>query len=145
MSLADIPIYLVTIVVAWLLSHLVKYGIALVQHNALKFGDQIFRSGGMPSAHTTTVTALVTVIGFTDGVTSAVFGLGVMFLLIISHDAVRVRRATGEQGDALIQLIEKTKSKIVLRTSPKGHSLAEVAAGWIAGLVIGLAIFAILG
>lgn len=145
MSLSDLPIYLATIVVAWLLSHLVKYAIALVRRNALKFGDQIFRSGGMPSAHTTTVTALVTVIGLLDGINSAIFGLGIMFLLIVSHDAVRVRRATGEQGDALIQLIEKTKTKITLRASPKGHSLAEVAVGWIAGIAIGVAVFAILG
>lgn len=145
MQLSDLPIYLVTIATTWLLVHIAKYIIALIRGNALKFSSQIFRSGGMPSAHTATVTALVTVIGLVGGIDSAVFGLGVMFLLIVSHDAVRVRRSAGEQGVALSQLIKETKSKILLKPAPLGHSLTEVAVGWVVGIVIGLAIFAILG
>lgn len=137
-------IYLITIVVAWILAHLVKYAIALIRKNNRSFREQIFISGGMPSAHATTVAALTTVIGLIEGFSSASFALGVMFLLIITHDAVRVRRASGEQGEALTNLIKEMKSKIILGRSPKGHTVAEVAVGWIFGILIGFAVFAFL-
>jgi acid phosphatase family membrane protein YuiD len=143
MSLQDLPIYLIAIVAGWILAHVVKYIIALAKRNNRKFREQVFISGGMPSAHATTVAALTTVIGLTEGFSSATFALGVMFLLIITHDAVRVRRASGEQGEALSQLIKEAKSKIILGRSHKGHTIAEVAVGWIFGILIGLAVFAI--
>jgi acid phosphatase family membrane protein YuiD len=72
-----------------------------------------------------------------DGWGSGLFALATLFLLIVTHDAVRVRRASGEQGEAIGLLIDETKSKIPHPRAPKGHTPAEVGAGWLLGLVVG--------
>lgn len=137
------PLYLLTIVVTWVLAHIIKYAIALGTKKALKFKEQVFASGGMPSAHAATVMSLATVIGLAEGINSAAFAVTALLLLIVTHDAVRVRLASGRQGDALVALIKEVKSTIELGRSPKGHTIPEVAAGWVLGLIVGIAMFAI--
>ena len=132
--------YLFAIVVTWLVAHIIKYGIDLLTPLPETKREKVFRSGGMPSAHVATMTALWTVILVLNGWTSAIFALASLMLLIIAHDAVRVRRASGEQGKALALLIDETKSKIPHPRAPKGHTPMEVAAGFVLGIIIGLLI-----
>ncbi len=136
-----VPVYLITIVVGWLLAHVVKYVIAVRKGKQVDFTHQLFMSGGMPSSHATTSVALWTVIALKDGIDSGLFGLATLFVLIVCYDAVKVRRSSGEQGEAIVQLIKASKSDIRLPRTAKGHTPIEVLAGAIFGAVIGSIVF----
>jgi acid phosphatase family membrane protein YuiD len=137
----QLPVYIVAIVVAWLVAHVIKYIIAGVRHQKLDFTHQLFVSGGMPSSHAATSVAVWVVVLLTDGYQSAVFGLATLVTLIICYDAVKVRRSVGEQGEALQALIKKGNTKIALPRAARGHTPLEVVAGAILGVLVGCVVF----
>lgn len=133
--------YIWAIVVAWLASHVVKYLIAMHKGQQLDFTHQLFISGGMPSSHAATSVAVWTVILLKDGVQSGLFGLATLLVLVVTYDAVKVRRSSGEQGDAIAQLIRVSKSDIRIPRAAKGHTPLEVLVGALFGSVIGFVVF----
>ena len=137
----QVSVYIWAIVVAWTAAHLIKYAVALSKGTQLGFRKQIFVSGGMPSAHVSTVVALWTVILLTDGVTSGLFGVITLLALIVAHDAVRVRRSSGEQGVVVLELMRAAKSKLPEPRVSKGHSVPEVVVGALFGIVVGTVVF----
>jgi acid phosphatase family membrane protein YuiD len=133
--------YIVALIVAWLLSHIVKYVIATIQGKRLDLTHQLFISGGMPSSHAATSVAVGMVILLRDGVQSGVFGLATLVVLVICYDAVKVRRSSGEQGAAIQQLIRETGSSQSMPRAAKGHTPVEVLAGSALGVLIGVVVF----
>jgi acid phosphatase family membrane protein YuiD len=81
------------------------------------------------------------VIGLRDGFDSGLFGLGLLFALIVMYDAVKVRRSSGEQGRAIHQIIKESGSKVSLPRAAKGHTPIEVVFGTILGATIGVVVF----
>lgn len=133
--------YLITILFAWLGAHLVKYIISSIKKEKRTLRAYLFVSGGMPSAHSAAVVAMVTIIGLKNGFSSGLFGMALLFAIIVMYDAMKVRRSSGEQGLAIYRLIKETKSKMELPRVAKGHSLEEVALGALLGLVVGFVVF----
>ena len=133
--------YLITILLAWLVAHIVKYIISTIKNEKQTIRSYLFVSGGMPSAHSTAVVAMATIIGLKDGVGSGLFGLAVLFAVIVMYDAMKVRRASGEQGMAIHKLIKDLNTKIKLPKVAKGHSPLEVAMGALLGATIGFVVF----
>jgi acid phosphatase family membrane protein YuiD len=137
----DISPYVATIVIAWLVAHIIKFFIAKIKGQKRTIATQLFISGGMPSSHSATVVAVTVLIGLRDGMASGLFGLAVLVVLIVMVDAVKVRRSSGEQGMAIRQLIQEQKSKVALPRAAMGHTPVEVLVGAILGAVIGLVVF----
>lgn len=133
--------YIIAIIAAWLLAHVVKYTIAMSRGTQLDLTHQLFISGGMPSSHAATSVAIWTVILLKDGVSSGLFGLATFVVLVVCYDAVKVRRSSGEQGEAIEALIKETKSSVRVPRAAKGHTPLEVVAGAIFGAAIGLVVF----
>ena len=133
--------YVLAIVTAWFFSHAVKYIVAAVRGKQLDFTHQLFVSGGMPSSHSATALAVWTVILLTDGPASGLFGLATLVVLIVTYDAVKVRRSSGEQGSAIAVLIKESKSKAVIPRAAKGHTPLEVVVGAVFGITVGLIVF----
>jgi len=133
--------YLITILLAWLSAHLIKFVISLKNNERLTLRSYLFISGGMPSAHSATVVAMTTIIGLKLGFGSGIFGLAVLFAMITMYDALKVRRSSGEQGLAIQKLIKETKCDIDLPRVSKGHTPLEVVLGSILGLAIGIVVF----
>lgn len=133
--------YIIAIVVAWLLAHVVKYTIAFSKGTQVDLTHQLFISGGMPSSHAATSVAVWTVILLKDGVESGLFGLATFVVLVVCYDAVKVRRSSGEQGEAIAELIKEVKSKVRIPRAARGHTPLEVVAGAIFGASIGLVVF----
>ncbi|WP_336595731.1 divergent PAP2 family protein [Bacteroides acidifaciens] len=96
----------------------------------------VVRSGGMPSGHTASLTAMVVCLGYVLGYDSAVFILGIGVWIIVVYDAVNVRYAVGEQGKALNSLLEMNKKPIL--PVVEGHTVLQVIVGAIIGVLIGL-------
>ncbi len=133
--------YLLSILLAWAVAHLVKYVISTMKKEKMNLRGYLFVSGGMPSAHSAAVTAMTTMIALRDGIGSGLFGLALLFASITMYDAMKVRRSSGEQGMALISLMKEQKSKVKYPRVAKGHTPLEVGFGIALGLVIGLVVF----
>jgi acid phosphatase family membrane protein YuiD len=133
--------YLITIFMAWFIAHIVKYIINSIKNERYNFRSNLFMSGGMPSAHSATTVALMTIIGLKDGVSSDLFGLATLFALIVMYDAMKVRRSSGEQGKAIHELIKEQDSSVKLPRAAKGHTPLEVVSGALLGLTIGIVVF----
>lgn len=133
--------YFIAIIAAWLIAQGVKYLLVAVKNRSFDHVRQLYLSGNMPSAHSATVVALVTVIGLKDGIDSGLFALAALFAGIVMYDAMMVRRSSGEQGVAIQQLIKEQKSSIPLPRAAKGHTPLEVLAGAVLGFIIGLVVF----
>jgi len=134
--------YILAAVLSWIVSQGLKYVFATVKGKKLGSMRQLYLSGGMPSAHSASVVALLVVIGFKDGVDSAIFGLALLFAAVVMYDAVMVRRSSGEQGVALRWLFHHfdLTPDAPFRTA-KGHLPREVLGGAIVGAIIGLVVY----
>lgn len=139
--MGPISAYLIAIVVAWLMAHVIKYTIAGLRHQRLDFTHQLFISGGMPSSHAATSVAVWTVVLLIDGPQSAIFGVATLITLIVCYDAVKVRRSVGEQGEALQTLIRAGKKDVQLPRAARGHTPFEVVVGSLLGIAVGIVVF----
>ena len=141
MRVIQISPYLITILLAWVSAHIIKFVISSINKERRTLRAYLFISGGMPSAHSAAVVAMVTIIGLKDGISSGLFGLALLFAVIVIYDAVKVRRSAGEQGIAIHKLLKETGSKIKLPRVAKGHTPTEVALGAVLGAAIGIVVF----
>lgn len=133
--------YIIAVIAAWLVAQGAKYLLVAVTQRRVGSIRQLYVSGNMPSAHTATVTAFVTVVALRDGIHSGLFGLAALLAAVVMYDAIMVRRSSGEQGVAIQQLIKEQKSSVALPRAAKGHTPTEVAVGALLGVVIGLVVF----
>lgn len=135
--------YLIAIAFAWITAQGAKYVVSVVKSGDVRNFRQLYLSGNMPSAHSASVIALLTVIGGLNSVDSAVFAVAALFAAIVMYDAVMVRRSSGEQGAAIRALLREQNSKIAAPRAAKGHTPLEVAIGALLGLVVGLVVITV--
>jgi len=103
--------------------------------------------GGMPSAHTAFAFSLLTVIGYTSGITSPIFVVAIVVAVIILDDALRMRIFLGRHGEALVRLIlllPKEQQKDFPHLEKKlGHEPIEAFVGAIVGIILSLLFLAV--
>jgi uncharacterized protein len=139
-----LSIYLLAPFLGWFLAHTIKVVMNMVKADGKRMHlSTFFKSGGMPSAHSAVMVATLTVIGMREGIDSAIFGLAMVVTAIVIYDALNVRRSVGEQGEVLRQLSDKLKVGKSFFNA-KGHTVAEVTAGVLLGLVTGWLLLQIL-
>jgi len=132
--------YILAVIAGWVIAQGAKYVLKVIQTGDVGQLRQLYLSGNMPSAHATSVAALLTVIGMSDGIDSGLFALAALFAAIVMYDAVMVRRSSGEQGKAIQLLIKESKSTIQTPRAAKGHTPIEVLVGALLGAVIGVVV-----
>ncbi len=132
--------YLLIVVIAWAVAQGCKHLFRLLGRNRRVFNNNprslLLLSGGMPSAHSASVVALLVAIGYHEGVDSAIFALSVVFGSIVIYDAVMVRYSSGNQGDALNQIIKTDYPKIKPLKIAHGHTILEAIVGALIGTVV---------
>ncbi len=133
--------YLIVPFLTWFGIQLFKFIWDLVTTKKFNF-RRLLGAGGMPSSHSAVVVALATMIGRSQGVTTPIFALSVIFALVVMYDACGVRRETGKQAHILNEIIKSPGLKSV-EVSEKlvelvGHTPFQVFAGAVIGLIIGL-------
>ena len=72
--------------IAWLTTQTLKFVFDLITSGRIDF-RRLVGAGGMPSSHSAFVVSLATVIGVSEGLESAAFGLAVAFALVVMYDA----------------------------------------------------------
>ena len=107
-----------------------------------------FTSGGMPSSHSSFVSALTITVGLKYGFGSDLFAIVTVFSLIVTYDASGVRRAVGQQANVLNNLIKHLEGKNFANAKQQlikddlkeliGHTPFEVFAGVLLGALIAL-------
>jgi len=126
---------------AWFVAQVIKILLELIRKKKLNL-RLLMSSGGMPSSHSSFVTAVTTVIGLTEGFDSPIFALGAIVSLIVMYDASGVRRAAGNQAKVindLIASIENPNIKLDKKLKEMlGHTPVQVAAGAVLGIAIAL-------
>lgn len=133
--------YILAAVLAWVMAQGSKYVAHALRTGKISDWNQLYISGGMPSAHSATILAVTTVIGFRDGVESSIFGLAILVSFIVMYDAVMVRRSSGMQGETLRALLVEVKSRLTTPRVAKGHEPLEVLVGALLGGLVGYIVF----
>ncbi len=143
--------YIVTPLIAWAIAQGAKH--LFVRYNRRrKIIDQprassvllpLAPSGGMPSAHSATVVALVVAVGLKGGIDTPVFAVALLFGAVVMYDAMMVRYSSGEQGEAILSIIKELKKNIRHPKVAKGHLPSEVAVGALIGIVSAVVVFLI--
>ncbi|KAL9246561.1 hypothetical protein vseg_020079 [Gypsophila vaccaria] len=101
---------------------------------------QLIGSGGMPSSHSATVTALAAAIGLHDGVGSSLFAAAMILACVVMYDATGVRLQAGRQAEVLNQIVYELPAEHPLAESRPlhellGHTPPQVVAGGLLGIV----------
>jgi len=106
-----------------------------------------FSTGGMPSSHSALVVALAISIGEYEGFGTPLFAISTVLALVVMHDAAGIRRAAGQQAEAINFIFSKLENlgiKLDKRLKELlGHRPIEVFAGAILGILVALAINAL--
>ncbi len=128
-------------ILSWTIAQLIKTLIDLRRNRKLNLGWFI-SSGGMPSSHSSFVTALATSIGLTEGFNTPIFAVSTVISLVVMYDAAGVRRAAGKQAEVINLIVSSLEdSGLALDKKLKellGHSPIEVAAGALLGICVAL-------
>ena len=132
-------------IVSWFVAQVLKTIINFILLGKLQL-ERMWGDGGMPSAHSATVCAMVIAAARSEGVSSAIFAVASVVAIITMHDAMGVRHETGEQAKVLNQMIEEWID-ISEKNSPflqnmhlkemVGHTPLQVMAGMVVGIVVG--------
>jgi acid phosphatase family membrane protein YuiD len=125
--------------VAWLLSQGVKALINLWRNRTMNLLQAIFATGGMPSAHAASVSALTAAIFLHEGISTA-FTVSVILMFVTLRDAVGVRLAAGEQARVVNELVVKLNLAHPALHVDHGHTTTQVVVGVVVGVVAALVV-----
>ena len=130
---------------AWFVAQVLKTLINFILLGKFQL-ERMWGDGGMPSAHSATVCAMVIATARSEGFGSAIFAVAAVVAIITMHDAMGVRRETGEQAKVLNKMIEQwidvTEKNAPFRQNMHlkemvGHTPLQVLAGFVVGCVVG--------
>ncbi|KAL5151964.1 putative membrane protein YuiD [Glycine soja] len=102
---------------------------------------RLLDSGGMPSSHSATVSALAVAICLQEGAGSPAFAIAVVLACIVMYDATGVRLHAGRQAELLNQIVcelppEHPCSNVRPLRDSLGHTPLQVVAGGTLGCII---------
>ncbi len=137
---------LICAVTAWAVAQLIKFFLYWWLNKKINL-NRLIGAGGMPSSHSSTVTALVISSAKCYGIASFEFTIAFILAVIVIHDARGVRLQAGRQAEVINKLISAMqKNKITEFENMKllkeliGHTPFQVLVGIIIGIITGILI-----
>ncbi len=132
----------------WFVAQTLKIPIYRIVEHKWDF-SRFHGSGGMPSSHSSMVTACTVAIGALEGFGTPIFALAVAFSMIVMYDAAGVRRETGTQAAVINQILKDVliNGKPITDEELKelvGHTPLEVLCGAVTGLIVAVVYLVIL-
>lgn len=123
----------------WAMAQLIKILIEFSRTKTINLA-LLLSSGGMPSSHSSFVTATSVSVGFFEGFQTPLFAICAIMSMVVMYDAAGVRRAAGKQAEAINMLVSSLENQgIKLDKKLKellGHTPLEVAAGAFLGIIV---------
>ena len=132
---------------AWFVAQVLKTLINFILLGKFQL-ERMWGDGGMPSAHSATVCAMVIATARCEGIDSAIFAVACVVAIITMHDAMGVRHETGEQAKVLNRLFTEWMDQGIEQfqfphgkklKEMVGHTPIEVLTGAALGIVLGFA------
>ena len=130
---------------AWFVAQVLKTLINFILLGKFQL-ERMWGDGGMPSAHSATVCAMVIATARCEGIDSAIFAVACVVAIITMHDAMGVRHETGEQAKVLNRLFTEWMDQGIEQfqfphgkklKEMVGHTPIEVLTGAALGIVLG--------
>lgn len=124
---------------AWLLAQIIKIPLDYLRTHRWNWA-LLLTTGGMPSSHSSLMTATTHAIGLYQGFASPMFAMAVAITMIVVYDAANVRRQAGIHAQRINVIFAE-----LLRGHPinerdlrevLGHTPLEVVGGILLGLVV---------
>ena len=132
LDLVTNPVFL-SAAASWFIAQCTKMIIETV-----KYGfdpKRLSGGGGMPSAHSATVTALVCATAMKYGMGGFEFPMALFFAIIVIYDARGVRYQTGRQSVILNRMKDPDLAPDIHLDENMGHTVPEIIAGCLTGAV----------
>lgn len=133
--------------ISWFMAQFLKMCIEIFNRKRLKKTDFVLRAlfgtGGMPSSHSASITAVAISIGLKEGFDSSLFALAFIIVFIVIRDATGVRLSSGKQAETMNKMIDSMCShneEIKKIKEIKGHTPLECFVGILIGLLVSLGI-----
>jgi acid phosphatase family membrane protein YuiD len=126
-------------ITAWAMAQLIKVPLYYLQNRKWNWA-LLFTTGGMPSSHSSLMTATTLAIGLYNGFDSPIFALGVVITMIVTYDAAGVRQQAGIHAHRINVIFGELLhghpvSERDLR-EVLGHTPLEVIGGILLGLAV---------
>lgn len=131
---------LIVSLLSWLIAQVIKTIIHAIMYKGIDW-KRLVGDGGMPSAHSATVTSLAICTGLKCGFDSVYFAIAFVFAIVVMHDATGVRREAGKHAKALNEIIEFLNREPASEEALKeflGHTPLQVFFGALLGIIISL-------
>ena len=143
-------IYATTAFSGWFTAQTIKVLLNLILRREGKLSPRyFFASGGIPSVHASFVSSVVLVIGLIEGFDSPIFAVGLVLLGVVIYDAIGVRRATGENTQAIRSILWQSQYKYdnqrLSSHLGRGHTAYQVVVGLLIGGLCGLGNYLLFG
>ena len=127
---------------AWGLAQIIKIPLDYLRTGRWNWA-LLLTTGGMPSSHSSLMTATVLAIGLYFGFDNPVFALGVAITMIVTYDAAGVRRQAGIHAQRINVLVEELLHGHIFNEKDLrevlGHTPLEVMGGILLGLIVATA------
>src|SRR5215210_3760132 len=124
---------------AWALAQVIKIPLDYLRTRRWNWA-LLFTTGGMPSSHSSLMTATTLAIGLYYGLDSPVFALGIVITMIVTYDAAGVRQQAGIHAQRINVIVaELLKGHQINERELRemlGHTPLEVAGGILLGLAV---------
>ncbi len=139
-------------VIAWGCSQIMKFFTNWFVEKKFDFRRMI-SDGGMPSAHSATVTSLAVMSGWVAGFDSVAFAVAMILAVVVMRDAVGVRREAGKQAESIKDIAEAINKSFLGKDSEirtenlkilVGHTPLQVVCGATLGLAVAVVYILIL-
>ena len=132
---------------SWATAQICKVIINYFIHHEIQL-ERLSGAGGMPSAHSATVTALVISCARFEGIGSTFFAIAVALAAVVIYDAMGVRHEAGEHAKIINQMRKDSKAVSEENEDPDfkelkemlGHTPIEVVGGVMTGILVPLII-----
>ena len=139
---------LVCSLLSWAIAQVCKFVLNYVIDKQVNF-ERLSGAGGMPSAHSATVTALTISCARFCGTGSTEFAIAVVLASVVIYDAMGVRHEAGEHAKIINQMLKKSSEEedddnedpeIKELKEMLGHTPLEVVGGVLLGILVPLII-----
>lgn len=131
-------------ILSWLTAQVVKTILYAVINKEIDL-SRLMGDGGMPSAHSATVSAVMVMTGLLCGFGSPLFAVACIVAIIVMHDAMGVRLETGKQAKLLNEMVALFEAlgqpKLSMEKKLKefvGHTPLQVIAGMLLGIAVAI-------
>jgi acid phosphatase family membrane protein YuiD len=125
--------------IAWALAQVIKIPLDFLRTRRWNWA-LLLTTGGMPSSHSSLMTATTLSIGLYYGFDHPTFALGVVITMIVTYDAAGVRQQAGIHAQRInVIMAELLKGHPINERDLRevlGHTPLEVAGGILLGLAV---------